>query len=79
MTCADCRFRGGGRCHLNPPQAVSWPDTEWSSASNTWEIVYRFPCVEEDDWCGQFKPNEDLTPNENHPKLFPTERSGPES
>lgn len=78
MTCKECKFRDGGLCHLNPPQAATWPDIDYSDA-NVWEIVFRFPVVEDDDWCGQFKPNEDLTPNQNHPKLFPTERSGPES
>ena len=78
MTCKDCKFRQDGRCHLNPPQAVAWPD-QAPSGFAAYEITYRFPVVEDDDWCGQFKPNEDLTPNQNSPKLFPTERSGPES
>lgn len=55
MTCKDCKFRDCGRCHLNPPQAVAWPD-EAPAGYLGYQIVYRFPIVEDDEWCGQFKP-----------------------
>lgn len=60
MTCKDCKFRQDGRCHLNPPQAVAWPD-QAPSGFAAYEITYRFPVVEDDDWCGQFKPSGGLS------------------
>lgn len=59
--CADCKFYDAEQkdCHRFPPQQVSSTDSSYSHDSDYQNIgtsIYeRFPDVEEDDWCGEFR------------------------
>ena len=54
--CQDCYF-------YVPDEAMSGECHRFPRTPTDWEIstAYRWPKMEEDDWCGEFKPSIDHT------------------
>ena len=52
--CGKCRFYHEGDCRRFPPQVGCDSNSEYSSG-----VFYAFPSVRKEEWCGEFKPNEE--------------------
>ena len=51
MAKSDDKDEGWGLCHRYPPKALDWTDEDQIKS----ELTARWPCVNDTDWCGEYR------------------------
>ena len=67
-TCSNCYFSLGNNdgieCRIDAPiVSLAYQD-------NSWKQKTAWPAIDENDWCGQYKPNQPDQPNQSQPVEF---------